>query len=330
MGRFDVVIARAACPGCGHSQEWRVQYKHGYCRQHEYRLGDSICWFDPPGRPAPLSDDDENVGGLVAVPGLVEAGCARCGMGEGAVLRFRDNVVSDVEITFTEGGDEPMQIERPGAWMRFWSRRVAGSRNEDRLELSCRGDRWTIAVADGAGGLAGGAAAAIAASGVIVAAGAEKELDPDGWCERLRRLDGELSAESRCGETTLVVVQVRGGELWGASVGDSGALVVEPDGLVDLTAGQHRKPLVGSGACRPVGIPRRQLTGRLLLATDGLLKYASWTTLGAIARTGDVKTAVEALIQAVTLPSGNLHDDVAVVLGERVGGSALMVSPRGD
>ncbi|XXT21229.1 hypothetical protein WME94_06650 [Sorangium sp. So ce429] len=41
--------------------------------------------------------------------------------------------------------------------------------------------------------------------------------------------------------------------------------------------------------------------------------------MSALARTGDLRAAVEALIQAVTLPSGNLQDDVAVVLGERIG-----------
>ncbi|AUX28250.1 MULTISPECIES: protein phosphatase 2C domain-containing protein [Sorangium] len=319
MGLFDVVIAHARCPGCGHSPEWRIQVRYGYCRQHEYRIGDPICWFDPPGRPAPLDDHGENVGGLVAVPGLVEAGCPGCGQGDGAVLLFRDNIVSSVEITRSEGGDACEPIEPPSGWMRFWSRRVAGSANEDRLELCCRGDRWTVAVADGAGGLAGGAAAARTAVSAMVALGAEMELDADGWCERLRRLDGELEAKPTCGETTLVVVQMRRGELWGASVGDSGALLVEPDRVIDLTAAQSRKPLVGSGACRPAGIRRRPLSGRLLVATDGLLKYASRATISALACTGDVQAAVGALIQAVTLPSGNLQDDVAVVLGEHVG-----------
>ncbi|WP_437548688.1 protein phosphatase 2C domain-containing protein [Sorangium sp. So ce367] len=319
MGLFDIVIARADCPSCGYFQEWRVQYKYGYCWQHEYRIGDRICWFDPPGRPAPLSDDGENVGGLVTVPGLVESGCSKCGLGDGAALWFRDNVVHAIEITLSEVGGEPERLEPSSAWMRFWSRRVAGSANEDRLELSCRGDRWTVVIADGAGGLSGGAAAARSATSAMAALGAETELDPDGWCERLSLLDRELEAEPRCGETTLVVVQVSRGELWGASVGDSGALLVTPDGPIELTAGQRRKPLVGSGACRPAIIPRQPLSGRLLVATDGLLKYTSLATINALARTGDVTTAVEALIQAVTLPSGNLQDDVAVVLGERVG-----------
>jgi serine/threonine protein phosphatase PrpC len=319
MGAFDIIIAEANCPSCGQPQEWRIQYKYGYCRQHEYTLGDPICWFDPPGRPAPLEDHGENVGGLIAVPGLVEARCSRCGQGEGAVLRFRDNVVFGVEITLSEGADACEPIEPPSGWMRFWSRRVAGSANEDRLELGCRGDRWTMVVADGAGGLAGGAAAASTAANAMVALGAEVDLDAGDWCERLRRLDGELEAEPRCGETTIVVVQMCRGELWGASVGDSGALLVESGEVIDLTTAQSRKPLVGSGACRPAGIRRRPFSGRLLVATDGLLKYASRTTLGAIASTGDVQTAVDALIQAVTLPSGNLQDDVAVILGERVG-----------
>jgi hypothetical protein len=56
-----------------------------------------------------------------------------------------------------------------------------------------------------------------------------------------------------------------------------------------------------------------------LVATDGLLKYTSRATLGALAKAGDLQTAIEGLIRAVRLPSGNLQDDVAVVLGERTG-----------
>ncbi|APR75556.1 Hypothetical protein A7982_00902 [Minicystis rosea] len=293
---FDVVIAQARCPGCGHSQEWRIQYKYGHCRQHEHRIGDAICWFDPPGRSAPLDDCGENVGGLVAVHGLVEAGCSKCGQGDGAIVHFRDNIVSSTDIALTDGCDACEQLERPSGWMRFWTRRVAGSANEDRLELSCRGDRWTVAVADGAGGLAGGAAAARTAVNAMAA----------------------LEGQPECGETTLVVIQMQRGELWGASVGDSGALLIEPNRVIDLTAAQSRKPLLGSGACRPAAIRRQPLSGRLLVATDGLLKYTSPANIGALARSGDVRSAVEALIRAVTLPSGNLQDDVALALGERV------------
>jgi hypothetical protein len=200
--------------------------------------------------------------------------------------------------------------------MRFSSHRVAGSRDEDRLEIACHGHRWTIAVADGAGGISGGALAAHAATTSMVAAGAA--LDPGASCDRFRQLDRTIESDPRCGETTLVVVQIEAGELWGASVGDSGALLITPQDIVDLTEHQRRKPLLGSGVCHPSAIPHRPLVGRLLVATDGLLKYLPRAALRALALDGDLPAATAALLAAVTLPSGNLHDDVAVVLGERV------------
>ena len=45
MGLFDVAISTAPCPHCAHSQEWRVQFEHGFCRRHEYRIGDSTNVF---------------------------------------------------------------------------------------------------------------------------------------------------------------------------------------------------------------------------------------------------------------------------------------------
>ena len=38
----------------------------------------------------------------------------------------------------------------------------------------------------------------------------------------------------------------------GASVGDSGAWLVAPDGVLDLTAHQRRKPFPGTGMAVPV------------------------------------------------------------------------------
>lgn len=87
--------------------------------------------------------------------------------------------------------------------------------------------------------------------------------------------------------------------------------------MVDLTAGQRRKPLLGSGVSHPVAIARQPCSGRLLVASDGLLSYLPRSRLGVLASADALRVAVDALIQAVTLSSGALHDDVAVVLGER-------------
>jgi hypothetical protein len=86
-------IARPNCPHCGHSQSWRIQYKYGYCRQHEEEVGDAIAWFDPPGRAAP-----EHTGGFVTAGGAVGAPCEACGRRADAALWFQDNVVHRVEM----------------------------------------------------------------------------------------------------------------------------------------------------------------------------------------------------------------------------------------
>ncbi|MDI3285786.1 protein phosphatase 2C domain-containing protein [Polyangium sp. 15x6] len=321
MGIFDTVIADAICPRCGQLQPWRIQYKYGYCRSHEYTPGDAIGWFDPPGRRAPLIDAGENVGGLVAVAGAPESGCRRCGVEpDEATVWFRDNVVESIDVGVPVQNADFVPMAPPREWLHVWSERRAGRANEDRLEASCRGRRWTLVVADGAGGLSGGALAARWAAEAASALGAEEELTPAAWCERLSRLDREMEADSKCGETTLVVVQVSGNELWGASIGDSGALLVEAGQVVELTAMQKHKPLLGSGACTPTRIERRSLSGRLLLASDGLLKYLPRPKLSEVALAGDVRSAVEALVEAVKLPSGNFHDDVAVILAERARG----------
>ncbi|MRG98400.1 protein phosphatase 2C domain-containing protein [Polyangium spumosum] len=319
MGIFDIVVAEAECPRCGDLQPWRIQYKYGYCRLHEYTLGDAICWFDPPGRRAPLIDMGENVAGLVAVSGTPEAACRHCKVEpDEATVWFRDNVVESVEVGVPVPNDDFIPVTPPLEWLQVWSQRRAGSANEDRLEASCRGRRWTLVIADGAGGLSGGALAAQRAAEAVSALGADMELTPATWCERLVQLDREMSADPKCGETTLVVVQVSGSELWGASIGDSGALLVEAGRVVELTARQKRKPLLGSGECMPTSIERQPLTGRLLLASDGLLKYLPQPRLSGIALAGDVRSAVDALVEAVELPSGRFHDDVAVILAEHV------------
>jgi hypothetical protein len=57
----------------------------------------------------------------------------------------------------------------------------------------------------------------------------------------------------------------------------------------------------------------------LLVASDGLLKYAPQAELAKRALDGRVEDAVAALVDAVRLRTGALHDDVAVVLCDVAG-----------
>ena len=179
--------------------------------------------------------------------------------------------------------------------------------NEDRLLVRRRGERTIAIVCDGAGnGGRGGLAAELAVDELARIIGQEGFID---WARALLGVDQLLKRQAQGGEATCVVADISDhGEIRGASVGDSGAWMLPSRNPVrDLTTHQDRARL-GSGQAGPVRF-KAQLSGRLLLATDGLLKYI---------RSADIRNnaarGVDALIDSVRLKSGALQDDVAVIL----------------
>jgi PPM family protein phosphatase len=71
------------------------------------------------------------------------------------------------------------------------------------------------------------------------------------------------------------VVVVNEERVFGVSAGDSSAWGVNGSTIDDLTAGQQRKPLIGSGAASPVTFDRPVRPGTLIVSTDGLFKYVT-------------------------------------------------------
>lgn len=187
---------------------------------------------------------------------------------------------------------------------------------EDRLAihvLPCGG--LVVVVADGAGGLVGGAAAAELVLSLVAQALARPDFESsraEAWCQLLREADLFLLRDPLAGESTAVVVAWSPAGLVGASAGDSEAWMIRRD-LDDLTLAQPRRRL-GSGQVTPVGFSRATPVGSLLVASDGLFKYASVSDLCALVSEGEPHEAVERLVSRVRLPSGALQDDVAVVL----------------
>jgi serine/threonine protein phosphatase PrpC len=55
----------------------------------------------------------------------------------------------------------------------------------------------------------------------------------------------------------------------------------------------------------------------LLVATDGLFKYAAIDVIARVVRASPIGVAAEQLVDLVQLPSGKSPDDVAVVLLSR-------------
>lgn len=192
---------------------------------------------------------------------------------------------------------------------------VAGkSENEDRGLILTDGPRTILCVADGAGGLSGAAEAATMAieyirTNVMQLGSGEACVD------LLRQMDAAVSKDKVAGETTFALAVITPGEIYGASVGDSGIWLIPPEGNpIDLTARQQRKPFIGSGSAWPVGSRQRQSQEILLLATDGLLKYTSAARIIETCRRNSLDVAAQKIFNLVKLPGDKFPDDATVIL----------------
>lgn len=202
-------------------------------------------------------------------------------------------------------------IERPPYVVAHAVRPAAG-RGQDRVAVVHLGDAVVLAVADGSGGMRGGTEAAERAIRLVTEHGHRDGVgDEEVWAALIARLDATPGDQS--GHCALVVAAVIKDMIVGASAGDCGAWLIH-DGVEDLTEKQVRKPLVGSGSAVPVPFRKSLGSGTLLLASDGLLKYARREDITNIVLREDLAAAAQDLTKLPRLRSGEVPDDVAVVL----------------
>ncbi|MCA9690887.1 MAG: hypothetical protein KC636_14870 [Myxococcales bacterium] len=188
-----------------------------------------------------------------------------------------------------------------------------GGRGADRALYMEIGTGSLVALADGVGGRGGGAAAAERVIASLVAR-APRLDSAAAMVEALAAIDGALFDDRDAGETTAVALCVAGGQIFGASVGDSEAIVLHGARFDELTCGQRRRPVLGSGqaALRPfVG---RLAEGTLVVASDGLFKYVSLDVVRAACSVGSLRRSAQTLADAGRLRSGALPDDRSFVL----------------
>lgn len=173
--------------------------------------------------------------------------------------------------------------------------------------------RTVFVVADGAGGVAGGAAAAETICKAVVA---ECHRDiADNWTQCLASIDRQMSGSS--GLAAAVVVEVRDdGSIIGASVGDCEAWTFIDGTARNLTIEQVRKPLMGEGRARPIGFETHVKECSLVVATDGLWKYLDRARIAQAAAVRPLEEASKTLVDSVRMKSGALQDDVAIALIE--------------
>ncbi len=171
-----------------------------------------------------------------------------------------------------------------------------------------------IIVADGAGGITHGGAAADAVVG-LVRGRAHELADVEDCIELLLKADHIVEATG--GETTAALLVVDDNGIYGASSGDSEAWVIREDGTIDdLTAKQHKKRRLGSGRALPVGFERSGfLRGSMVVGSDGLFRYAREEAIvDVVLRAGTPDEVGDGLVDLVRPGSGELLDDVAVVV----------------
>ena len=184
---------------------------------------------------------------------------------------------------------------------------------QDRVKTMDHGGRIVVALVDGAGGRSGGAEAADMALGLMIRQAPSLASQSD--CENLlRAVDAAIASDKIAGETTAVSVVISANAVVGASVGDSGAWILDGAGIDDLTRHQARKPFLGTNGVCPAGFARSALRGTLLVATDGLLKYTSRELIAGVVQNTAIAELPAALVKLVRYPSGALPDDVAIGL----------------
>jgi len=187
---------------------------------------------------------------------------------------------------------------------------------EDRAIVVEVGEAVIVGVADGAGGMSFGDRAA---EKLVVDLRAALDLglrleDTEAWIAFLAGEDASLHHEADCGQTTAVVLAITSRHICGASVGDSEAWLVSPHSCRVLTSAQRRKPFIGSGCARPTPFRIAREPGMMVVATDGLFKYADAARISEAVRGRSPGEAIRSLVNLVRLPSGQLWDDLGIVV----------------
>jgi hypothetical protein len=104
-------------------------------------------------------------------------------------------------------------------------------------------------------------------------------------------------------KTTGLVVVLGARGLMGISTGDSEAWVVTSSTVDNLTVGQHTRLRLGSSRATVTTFQRSLLAGVLVVATDGLFKYAAPDVIARIVRDNAIRAAAQGLVELVRLRS---------------------------
>ncbi len=190
------------------------------------------------------------------------------------------------------------------------------AKSQDTAQTFERDGALVVALADGGGGMRDGEAASRSLVATVEAAVGDRAFvleRAQSWVDLFRSADSALATHG-AQETTGLVVVLHARGLVGISTGDSEAWIVKSHGVDNLTIGQHTQHRLGSNQATAATFERSSLDGVLVIATDGLFKYAAPDVIARIVRGNAIGVAVDGLVELVRLRSGRHANDVAVVL----------------
>lgn len=189
------------------------------------------------------------------------------------------------------------------------------SSTQDRAVVFRVETGWIVCVADGTGGMSGGARAAeLFVTGIQRAALSGLAVtEPTAWLALLQALDREIAMDRLAGETTGIALAVASGHVVGASCGDSRADLSTEAGWQELTGNQLRRPRLGTGRAkaRPFSTDAH---GTLVVGTDGLFDYAKLDDMSRVVLSTSDNVG-QALVDLVLDRHPSPPDDIAVVVG---------------
>lgn len=170
-------------------------------------------------------------------------------------------------------------------------------------------------LADGAGGCGGGAKASqYLASFVQQNVSGHRIHEPKFLYELLTAADYSLLDNVPGSQTTAIVIAIKDDFLYVSSVGDSHAWIVDKYSIKSLTEGKSHKAFIGSGKVNPLVSKTYFHDGILILASDGLWKYASSDRIIETLRQSPELLSSALLSDLARMKSGGLQDDISILL----------------
>lgn len=188
---------------------------------------------------------------------------------------------------------------------------------EDRAAVLARGDTTVIILADGSSQSSFGAEAAEMVVRLVdeLCTDTRGWEHPSAWIKLLEHVDQRVTQAQSVGESTAVVVMLDAEHVVGASIGDSVAWLIDAAHTRDLTQRQRITPLIGTGRAPVVGFgPAKRHDASLLVASDGLVNFASRHRIESLIREHEPPVVLDTLLDFLRMPSGELMADVSIVL----------------